>query len=161
MGNRLGKLIWSAFFALIAMNIAQAVVINGTNETSQNQVMKVGYLRTSYTGGITAFAGGGQTNAVPLVSAFNIVTTVGTIADSVLLPPCVGGVAGGTAGLGNTDGLQVIATNASAISMTVYPQSGQSINGLSPNTGLAVAAGKSIQFTCGAPGAGWYGLLSA
>ena len=84
-------------FALIAMNIAQAVVISGTGSQHQNEVVKVGYFRLSNTGGLTAFATGGQSGALPLPSAFNVITTVGTAADSVLLPPCVTGVGGNTA----------------------------------------------------------------
>lgn len=161
MSNKLGKFVWSALFALLAMNVAQAVVISGTDSSRQDQVVKAGYIRLSNTGGLTAFAGGGQTSALLLPSAFNVVTTVGTAADSVLLPQCVTGVGGNTGGLSNTDGLQVIVVNAAAANaMAVFPQTGQSINALSANASLSVAANKTIAFTCAASGI-WYSNLTA
>jgi len=89
--------------------------------------------------GITAHAGGGQANAVPLTAAFNRVTTVATGGDSVRLP---------VARVGAT----VAVFNRGAASMNVFPATGQSINALSANTALAVAAGASARFVCVAPG---------
>lgn len=89
--------------------------------------------------GITAFATGGQTDAVPLTAAYNRVTTVATTADSVKLPVAV-------------QGATIVAVNRGAQSMNVFPATGQSINALSANAALAVAAGASARFVCIAPG---------
>jgi hypothetical protein len=150
-----------AALALLS-SFAMAVNLTGTNSANEFSVMKVGFLRTSTTGSITAFAGGGQTSAVVLNSAVNIITTVGTAADSVMLPPCNAGIAGGVAGYGNTDGMQVTVINSAASNAAaIFPQSGQSINALSANASFSLAAGKSIIFTCSAAGSIWYGNLSA
>lgn len=85
--------------------------------------------------GITAHAGGGQANAVPLTSAFNRVTTVATAGNSVRLPPAV-------------PGAQITVFNRGANSMNVFPVTGQSINALSANASLAVASGASARFAC-------------
>lgn len=89
--------------------------------------------------GITAHAGGGQANAVLLTAAFNRVTTVATGGDSVRLPPAV-------------PGATCVVFNRGAQSMNVFPATGQSINALSPNSALAVAAGAGARFVCVAAG---------
>jgi len=91
--------------------------------------------------GLTAHAGGGQTNGTPLISGFNTFTTVATAADSATLPANV---------LGQT----VTVTNTTVTSMTVYPSSGDTINALSANTGLAVAGGATTVFY-GNTATGW------
>jgi hypothetical protein len=63
----------------------------------------------SVSNALTAFAGGGQTGSLLLTSSINRVTTVGTAADSVLLPPARAGV-------------RVVVINAAAAnSMNVFP----------------------------------------
>jgi hypothetical protein len=89
--------------------------------------------------GITARAGGGQADAVPLAAAFNRVTTVATAGDSVRLPAAL-------------PGASLTVFNRGAASMNVFPATGQTINALSANTALAVAAGASARFVCVAPG---------
>jgi hypothetical protein len=83
--------------------------------------------------GLTAHAGGGQTNGTPLNPGFNQFSTVVTAADSATLPASV---------LGET----ITVTNNGASSMTVYPALGDTINSLSVNTGLAVAVGATTVF---------------
>lgn len=152
--------------AIVAMalfsSFAMAVNLTGQNSQNENSIFKAAFFRASSRGALTAFAGGGQTNAVVLADAVNVVTTVGTAADSVMLPPCTTGVGGNVVGYGNTDGMQVTIINAAAANaMNVFPQVGQSINALSANTAFSLAAGKSIIFTCSPAGAIWYGNLSA
>jgi hypothetical protein len=102
----------------------------------------------SYTNGITAFAGGGQSSAVQLVSDLNRVTTVGTAADSVKLPPAV-------------PGAEVTVANAAAAnSMNIFPQTGDAINALSANTAIACAANKTMNFYCMVAGT-WHSVLTA
>src|SRR2546423_14651994 len=100
---------------------------------------------------ITAHAGGGQGSATALPSAINRVTTVATAADSVVLPAATAAIAGMTV---------TVINSAASNSLTAYPASGDAINILSANTGLAIAAGKTAEFIC--TGAGhWHAILSA
>jgi len=102
----------------------------------------------SVTSGLTAHAGGGQGSALPLTTTINRVDTVGTAADSVLLPNSV-------------PGAFVIVTNAAASnSMNVFPQSGDLINALSANAAYAVAANKTAIFVCAVAGK-WNTVLTA
>lgn len=92
--------------------------------------------------GLTAHAGGGQTNGTPLNPGFNQFSTVTTAADSATLPTNV---------LGNT----VVVTNNGASSMNVFPATGDTINALSANAALAVAPGATTIFI-GSTATGWY-----
>lgn len=91
--------------------------------------------------GLTAHAGGGQTNGTPLIAGFNQFTTVASAADSATLPANV---------LGNT----VVVSNAGASSMNVFPALGDNINSLSVNTAIAVTPGASLVFY-GTSGTNW------
>src|SRR6187551_3188292 len=146
----LKKLGLTVIAALVASAIAaSAVVITGTYDANQAQIDRVGYLALSRTDSITAFAGGGITNATALDSGYNRVTVVATAADSVKLPVCRAG-ATGSPGLANSIGIMVWVTNADAAdSMNVFPQSGDSINALSPSAAYAMAANKTAAFICG------------
>lgn len=156
-----------AALALFAIGAAEAVQITGTNSEMRRSVVRVGFVRLSTTDALTAFAGGGQTSAVQLDSAYNRVTTVGSANDSVKLPPCRTGGAGNigpssVAGIipGNTDGIMVWVTNAAAAnSMNLYPAVGDAINALSANSAYAVAANKTVAFLCSPGGAIWYSVL--
>lgn len=96
----------------------------------------------SSTDTITAHSGGGQANAVPLVSRQNRVTVVAVANDSVLLPPA-------------TVGQQVTISNAAGANLGVYPSSaaqggvtgGDSINALSQNAIFVQATGRQT-FRC-------------
>lgn len=102
----------------------------------------------SVTNAITAHAGGGQASAVALTTTVNRVTTVGSAADSVKLPAA-------------TAGKRVVVINAAASNaMTVYPASGEVINALTADTGLSVAANKTIVFYCAVAGT-WNSVLTA
>lgn len=102
----------------------------------------------SATNGITAFAGGGQGSAVALTTSINRVTTVGTAADSVKLPT-------------SAPGMQITVINAAAAnSMNVFPVTGDIINALSANTAIAVAANKTMIFSCAVAGT-WNSVLTA
>lgn len=105
----------------------------------QNDIPKMLAGMVSTQTGVTAFATGGQANATPLTAAYTRVTTVATAGDSVRLPPAVLGMA-------------MVVVNRGAASMNVFPATGQSINALSANAALAVAAGAAAQFVCIAPG---------
>lgn len=98
--------------------------------------------------GLTAKAGGGQSGATAITSVINRFTTVGTAADSALLPSAA-------------VGMQVTVVNAAAAnSMNVFPATGEVINALAANTAFAVAAGKTCTFYCANAGQ-WHTVLSA
>jgi hypothetical protein len=103
---------------------------------------------TSATNAITAYAGGGQTNAVALTSTFNRVTTVGTAADSVKLPAAKAGMS------------IVVFNKAASNSLNVFPASGDSINALSADAAYALAVTKGAMFVCCLDGK-WDTILTA
>jgi hypothetical protein len=98
--------------------------------------------------GLTAFAGGGQGSAVLLARTINRVTTVGTAADSVKLPPAKAG-------------MTVIVINAAAANaMNLFPATGEVINALAANTAISVVANKTMMCVCAVAGV-WNTLLTA
>ncbi len=97
--------------------------------------------------GIVALAGGGQTGATPLNLGTNLIVTVATTADSVILPPTV---------LGQT----VIVINKGANACNVFPAVGQRINGGSPNNPFSLAINDLTAFI-GMEVDDWFTLQSA
>jgi hypothetical protein len=97
---------------------------------------------------ITAHAGGTQALATPIRTACTLIAVCATAADSVQLPPAVGG--------------QLLwITNAGAASAQVFASPGaDTINGIANATGIALANGKSITLMSPLAGA-WFGILSA
>lgn len=109
----------------------------------------------SVVNGITAHAGGGQANATALTATINRVTTVGTAADSVVLPPA-------------KHGMQLTVINAAAAnSMNMFAAS-QTQGGVSggdtmnttQNGSFAIAAGKTALAVCAVDGT-WHTVLTA
>jgi hypothetical protein len=97
---------------------------------------------------ITAHAGGTQAAATPVRSACTLISVCATAADSVVLPPAMGG--------------QVLwITNAGAASAQVFAAPGSdTINGVANATGIALANGKSVTLVSPLAGA-WFSILSA
>ena len=83
--------------------------------------------------GLTALAGGGQTDATQLNPGTNVVSVVATANDSAQLPADI-------------QGQTVVVTNTSGNSLNVFPALGGSINALSANAALAVGAGLTTVF---------------
>lgn len=105
-------------------------------------------IQKSAANALTAKVGGGQSGATALAADINRFTTVGSAADSALLPAAV-------------PGMEIAVTNAAASnSMTVYPATGEIINALSANAGFAVAANKTAVFYCAVAGQ-WNSVLTA
>jgi hypothetical protein len=97
---------------------------------------------------ITAHAGGGQAAATPIRSALTLIAICATIADSVGLPPAVGGQF-------------LLVSNGGAAAAQVFATAGaDTINGVANATGIALAAGKSLLLFSPLAGA-WFGILSA
>ncbi len=124
------------------------VKVTGSNTAPQNSIEKVGFLKMAAKNAITAFAGGGQTSATPLVDAINRVTTVASAGDSVLLPKAKAGL------------VVVVMNAAAANSMDVFPTVGDAINAIAVNSQLAVAANKCVIFICAVDGT-WTSVLTA
>lgn len=108
----------------------------------------------SYRNGITAHAGGGKANAVPLYKEDTCVqvATVASAADSILLPanPLPGQIH--------------LITNNGANSMQVFGANSDTINNVAAATGVAQAAGITAMYACFSVSAGvanWRRLLSA
>jgi hypothetical protein len=98
---------------------------------------------------VTAKAGGTRAAATKLTAAVNRIGTCATAADSVCLPPAVGG--------------QVIyVVNGGAASAQVFgdPATSDTINGVAAGTGVALANGKSASYFSPAAGV-WFAVLSA
>lgn len=130
--------------------IAFAITVSGTWSEQQNAIAKIGYSQLSTTNTITAFAGGGQTSAVQLVSAYNRVTVVATTGDSVKLPLIC---------TTQNVGLTIWVSNAAANNLNAFPGSGDVINLLSADTAIAVPTIKSMIFVCVAANT-WQSVLS-
>ena len=103
----------------------------------------------SWSGTITARAGGTRPAAVKLTAGVNRISVCATAADSVALPPAVGG--------------QVIyLQNSGAAAAQVFadPATSDTINGVAAATGISLAAAGKASFVSPAPGV-WFSILSA
>lgn len=85
---------------------------------------------------ITAFAGGGQTNAYQLSATVSNVTVVASASDSVKLPRTVAGA------------WYVVVNSAASNTMKVHSFNTATINGTAGATGISVTAGSSVIFFC-------------
>lgn len=115
--------------------LLNALAGGGTIGTAGAGTAIAGYLERSLTTGITAFAGGGQTNATALVKDFNRVTTVATAADSVRLPVSVAG-------------MENVVVNDAAVAMQVFGAGTETIDGIATATGISQAAGSTVVYRC-------------
>lgn len=113
-----------------AINTASSLqVVNGDVSFSKP-------LLHSVVTGLTARAGGGQALATPLTAEYNLVATVATAADSVLLP------LGNTASIGRS----VVVKNAGIAAMAVFPGSGQTINAGAADASVSVATTTTVRY---------------
>lgn len=94
--------------------------------------------------GLTA-TGSNQAGALPLTSSFSLFSTT-SASTGAILPP-----AGGQQ--------PFVVYNGGAQTLTVYPASGQQINGLAANTGVSVPTLKGAIFV--AAGTQWIANISA
>lgn len=83
---------------------------------------------------LVAHVGGGQALGTLVAADYNVFTTVASNFDSALLP---------VTSLGKV----VIIKNTSANILSVFPQSGSSINGLGANASIDIPAGGQLEFT--------------
>lgn len=101
-----------------------------------------GLVYESATDGITAKAGGGQTNAVQLLSEINRVGTVATAADSVKLPQ-------------SAPGLSIIVVNKGTNACQVFGLGADKIDDVAAATGVSQMPGSMVIYTCSKTG-NWY-----
>jgi hypothetical protein len=103
----------------------------------------------SFANAVTARAGGTRAAATKITAAINRIAVCATAADSVSLPPAVGGQV-------------VYVQNAGAAAAQVFadPATSDTINGVAAATGVSLAAAKSCSFTSPGPGV-WFWVLSA
>lgn len=92
--------------------------------------------------GLVASTSSDQSGGTPLPARINVVSTVGTVGDSMLLPR-------------SRPGAVVCVKNAASNSLDVFPSPGEIINALSANAALAVAGAALTMFFCASPGT-WY-----
>lgn len=96
--------------------------------------------------GITAFATGGQTDAVALIASYNVLGTVATAGDSVKLPAVF-----------NVNSI-VYVKNDGAESADIFPATGDDL-GQGADTAVAIASGASRAFIATAANSTWTELL--
>jgi hypothetical protein len=134
----------------MVQQVTEGVGLNQLGSPTFNNITMAdnGHYKASVQEGLTAHAGGGQSGATALTADLCRVTTVGTAADSVVLPVAA-------------PGMEIVVINAAAAnSMNVFPASGDAINALSANAAFAVAAGKTCSFFSTLAGH-WHTLLTA
>lgn len=95
--------------------------------------------------GLTADDGSAQEGATPLTAAINVIGTVGSGGDSVLLPKA-------------KKGMCIIVRNAAANSADVFPSSGDKIDGGSGDAAKALAGGTGAMFFCAKDGE-WHTIM--
>ena len=103
----------------------------------------------SWASTITATAGGTRAAAVPLRAAINRISVCATAADSVALPPAMGG-----------QEVSLINSGAAACQVFAAVGTNDTINGVAAATGISVAAAGKAQFISPGPGL-WFSILSA
>jgi len=101
-----------------------------------------GLLYESYQANITAYAGGGQTNAFQLTCEVNLITTVATAGDSVKLPPAI-------------QGLTIVVVNKGANPMQVFGSGTDTIDDAASATGVTQMQWSEVIYSCGTNGK-WY-----
>ncbi len=95
---------------------------------------------------LTALAGGAQAGTA-ITSRIARFTTVATIGDSAQLPAAL-------------PGRECIVANEAALSMNVFPQTGESIDAGAANAASAIATTKRRYFVCAVAGL-WTSILGA
>jgi hypothetical protein len=103
----------------------------------------------SFANGLTATAGGTRAAALPLRAGINRIATCATAADSVALPPAVGG-----------QEVSIINSGTASAQVFAAVSTSDTINGVIAATGIALASGGKAQFISPAPGV-WFSILSA
>lgn len=104
-----------------------------------------GLIAESSSAALTAHAGGGQANATPLPNEINIVGTVATAGDSVVLPSIAALPAG--------QGLTIMVVNAGVNPMQVYGLGADTVDGVAAATGVTQMPSSVVFYIAAAAGA--------
>lgn len=116
-------------------NIKAGTGIGVALSTDDIIITYTGGTGSQLTDGITAYPGGGQTNAVELTTKYNRITTCATALDSVKLP----------SGVAETERTVI---NAGAEVLYVYPSTGDTIDGKAANVPIQIGVNGTAQFYC-------------
>lgn len=113
-----------------------------------DHINKISDLTTSFEGSITALAGGALSALTPILNAaFCELTTVASVADSVVLPK-------------SQVGLIITVTNSGSNAAQVFANGTDTINGTAGNVGVALAAAATARYVCTKLGV-WKRFVSA
>lgn len=100
--------------------------------------------------GMTALAGGASSTTVVCDEGINVVDTVATAGDSVILPANVGQYA------------ERVVANVTAAALDIFPNSGATINGAAANANVGIAANSTAVFIqTGTDGLTWVAVNTA
>jgi len=116
----------------VTLSLSSTLVAPGSVTSTGNLTVN-GLTFESATTGITAFAGGGQSGATPLTHSYNVVTTVATANDSVVLP--ASGV-----------GLEISVVNLGAHTLAVFPAGGDQIDGGATGAAVLIPTGGTATY---------------
>jgi hypothetical protein len=122
-------------------NLGTAGLIVATGNVTGGNLVATSYHIRSITTGITA-AGSTQGTATALTKEINVVSTVSSGANGVVLPTAVAGIV-------------LIVNNTSANTLNVYPATGGAVNSGSTNAAYSHVSGASIQYYA-TSGTQWY-----
>lgn len=128
-------------------NLPFAIYTASKQLISGNHINNVNNLLTSFTGNLTALAGGALAGATPLNSAFCELTVVANANDSAILPPA-------------KVGLRICVMNSGAASAQIFANGTDTINGTAGATGVALANGATALYVCTKNGV-WRRFISA
>lgn len=115
---------------------------SGTDGTNQKNFVQIGFVIESSADTLTAHAGGGQANALPLLNEINRITTVATAGDSVVLPKSFAGAT-------------IIAINHGANPMQVFGLGTDTIDDSAAATGVSQMQNSVVIYICTTAGQ-WY-----
>jgi len=113
-------------------NLTTSGVVAATGNVSGGNLVATSYHIRSITTGISA-AGSTQGTATALTKEINVVSTVSSGANGVVLPTAVAGMV-------------LIVNNTSANTLNVYPATGGAVNSGSTNAAYSHVSGASIQY---------------
>ena len=122
-------------------NLTTSGVVAATGNVTGGNLVATSYHIRSITTGITA-AGSAQGTATALTKEINVVSTVSSGANGVVLPTAVAGIV-------------LIVNNTSANTLNVYPATGGAVNSGSTNAAYSHVSGASIQYYA-TSGTQWY-----
>lgn len=136
-----------AFTTLLAGGAATLASADVTTTLTTVDLTSSGVTRRSTDSGVTAHAGGGRASAYAITKDVTEIATVGTAADSVVLPAALAG-------------MQMIIINDGANAAQVFANGTDTIDGTAGATGVSQAAAAKVMYVAYASGL-WVSFTSA